>query len=47
MEERGISEEEVQDILERPDLEYTGRLVHRVVERSLSEVGRSLAVRVI
>ena len=47
MELRGISEEEVRDVLERPDMEYPGRLGRTVAERSPSEAGRSLAVRVI
>ncbi len=47
MAERGISEEEVREILELPDLEYPGRLGRAVAERSPSEAGRSLAVRVI
>jgi hypothetical protein len=47
MEQRGISEEEVRGILESPDLEYPGRLGRTVAERSPSEEGRSLAVRVI
>ena len=47
MEMRGISEEEVRDVLERPDLEYPGRLGRTVAERSPSEAGRSLALRVI
>lgn len=47
MEERGISEEEVRDVLERPDLEYPGRLERTVAERSPSEESRSLALRVI
>lgn len=49
MEERDISEEEVRDILARPDLEYPGKLGRIVAERSPSESGRfsSLAVRVI
>jgi hypothetical protein len=47
MEQRGISEEEVRDVLERPDLEYPGRLGRTVAERSPSEAGRPLALRVI
>jgi hypothetical protein len=47
MEVRGISEEEVRDALERPDLEYPGRLGRTVAERSPSEEGRPLALRVI
>lgn len=49
MEERDISEEEVRDILARPDLEYPGKLGRTVAERSPSKGGRfsSLAVRVI
>lgn len=49
MEERGISEEEVRNILEAPDLEYPSRLGRTVAERSPSEGARfsSLAIRVI
>lgn len=47
MELRGVSEEEVRQILENPDLEYPGRLGRTVAERSPVEGGRSLAVRVI
>ncbi len=49
MEQRGISEEEVRDVLICPDLEYPGRLGRTVAERLPSEEGRfsSLAVRVI
>lgn len=47
MELRDVSEEEVRQILEGPDLEYPGRLGRTVAERSPVEGGRSLAVRVI
>ncbi len=47
MQERGVSEEEVRDVLERPDLEYPGRLGRAVAERSPSETSRSLALRVV
>lgn len=47
MELRGISESEVREILDAPDLEYPGYLGRTVAERSPSETGRSLAVRVI
>lgn len=51
MELREISEEEVESILEDPDLIYPGKLGRMVAERSPSSSarggGRSLAVRVI
>ena len=47
MEQRNISEVEVRAILESPDLEFPGKLGRTVAERSPSEGGRSLAVRVI
>ena len=49
MGQRGVFEEEVRDVLARPDLEYPGGLGRTVAERSPSESGRSssLAVRVI
>jgi hypothetical protein len=47
MEQRGVTEDEVRDILERPDLEYPGRRGRTVAERAPVEGGRSLAVRVI
>lgn len=47
MKQREISEEEVRDVLERPNLEYLGKLGRTVAERSPSEAGRPLALRVI
>ena len=45
MEERGISEEEVETVLEAPALEYLGNLGRTVAERVLP--GRRLAVKVV
>src|SRR5688500_16442071 len=45
MEERGISEEEVETVLEAPALEYLGNLGRTVAERILP--GRRLAVKVV
>jgi Domain of unknown function (DUF4258) len=45
MEERGISEEEVDTLLEAPALEYLGNLGRTVAERILP--GRRLAVKVV
>ena len=45
MEERGISEEELETVLEAPALEYLGNLGRTVAERVLP--GRRLAVKVV
>jgi hypothetical protein len=45
MEERGISEEEVETVLEAPALEYLGNLGRTLAERIL--LGRRLAVKVV
>lgn len=45
MEERGISEEEANAVLEDPGLEYPGNLGRTVAERMLP--GRRLAVKVV
>ena len=45
MEERGISEEEVETVLEAPALEYLGNLGRTVAELILP--GRRLAVKVV
>lgn len=45
MEERGISEAEVQAVLEEPDTEYPGNLGRTVAERTFE--GRRLATKVV
>ena len=49
MEERGISEEEVETVLEAPALEYLGNLGRTVAETVAERVlpGRRLAVKVV
>lgn len=45
MKERGISEAEVQAVLEKPDTEYPGNLGRTVAERTFE--GRRLATKVV
>lgn len=48
MEERGISEEEIREVLESPDREYPGNSGRTVAERvPLVPLSRSLAVKVV